>query len=164
MGARARSAGIRGIHVAMIMVAFFAVIIGLDALFITLAIRSHPGEQVKNSYVLGLEYNKELARRTRQQELGWTVEAGPGDDGATFRVRLRNAAGQPLQGMAVALRAHVVGLRQDEPPVWLAETVPGDYAMALALEGPARIEARLEISKERDSPIMFEAVKMVVLQ
>ena len=62
MIAKAKPAGIRGVHVAIMMVAFFAVIIALDTLFITFAIQSHPGEKVRNSYVLGLEYNKELAR------------------------------------------------------------------------------------------------------
>jgi nitrogen fixation protein FixH len=163
MSVMPKPAGIRGIHVAAMMVAFFTVVVGLDALFITLAVRSHPGEQVRNSYVLGLEYNEELARRAKQQQLGWTVEAGLADDGATLSVRLRDATGHPLKGMAVALRVHVAGSRQDQEPVWLTEVSPGEYATMMTLERPARMDARLEIRERDISPVMFEAKKTLVV-
>lgn len=164
MIAKAKPAGIRGVHVAIMMVAFFAVIIALDALFITFAIQSHPGEKVRNSYVLGLEYNKELARQAEQRTLGWTLDAGLVDDDATFLVRLTDAAGGPLRGMAVSARMHVAGVRQDLEPVWLAERAPGEYAMAAPLEGPAKIDAVIAVSRTRDGQATFEATKTLVLK
>lgn len=164
MIAKAEPPGIRGVHVAIMMVAFFAVIIGLDALFITFAIQSHPGEQVKNSYVLGLEYNKELAKQTEQRTLGWTLEAGLVDDDATFLVRLTDAAGAPLVGMDVAVRMHVAGVPKDLEPVWLAERAPGEYAMAATMAGPAKIDVVIAVSRDREDPAIFEATKTLVLK
>lgn len=164
MIAKARPAGIRGVHVAIMMVAFFAAIIALDTLFITFAIQSHPGEKVRNSYVLGLEYNKELARQAEQRALGWKLDAGLVDDDATLLVRLTDAAGKPLRGMAVSARMHVAGVRQDLEPVWLAERSPGEYAMAAPLEGPAKVDAVIAVSRTRDAMAVFEASKTLVLE
>lgn len=164
MIAKARPTGIRGVHVAMMMVAFFAVIIALDALFITFAIQSHPGEKVKNSYVLGLEYNKELAKQAKQRMLGWELDAGLVDDEATFLVRLADAAGAPIQRMEVAVRMHVAGVRKDLEPVWLAERAPGEYTMAATMQGPARIDAVIAVSRSRDEAAIFEATKTLVLK
>lgn len=164
MIAKARPSGIRGVHVAIMMVAFFVVIIALDALFITFAIQSHPGEKVKNSYVLGLEYNKELARQAEQKALGWELDAGLVDDDTTLLVRLADASGEPLGGMAVAARMHVAGVRQDLEPVWLAERAPGEYAMAAPLQGPAKIDAVIAVSRTRDGAAVFEAAKTLVLK
>jgi nitrogen fixation protein FixH len=164
MIAKARPSGIRGVHVAIIMVAFFAVIIALDALFITFAIQSHPGEKVKNSYVLGLEYNKELARQAEQKALGWELAAGMVDDDATLLVRLTDATGEPLRGMAVSARMHVAGVRQDLEPVWLAERAPGEYAMAAPIQHPAKIDAVIAVSHTREGAAVFEAAKTLVLR
>jgi nitrogen fixation protein FixH len=163
MIAKAKSTGIRGVHVAMMMVAFFGVIIALDALFITFAIQSHPGEKVKNSYVLGLEYNKELAKQAEQRTLGWTLEAGLVDDDASLLVRLTDAAGEPLEGMGVTVRMHVAGVRNDLAPVSLAERAPGEYAVAAMVQGPAKIDAVIAVSRRRDGPAIFEATKTLVL-
>jgi nitrogen fixation protein FixH len=164
MSAKAKPAGIRGVHVAIMMVSFFAVIIALDTLFITFAIQSHPGEKVRNSYVLGLEYNRELARQAEQRALGWNVDAGLVDDDATLLVRLTDAAGGPLRGMAVSAHMHVAGIRQDLEPVWLAERAPGEYAMAAPLKGPAKVDAVIAVSRTREAPEIFEATKMLVLE
>lgn len=164
MIAKAKPPGIRGVHVAIMMVAFFAVIIALDALFITFAIQSHPGEKVKNSYVLGLEYNRELARQAEQRALGWRLDAGLVDDDATLLVRLTDATGEPLRGMAVAARMHVAGVRKDLEPVWLAERAPGEYAMAAPMQGPAKIDAVIAVSRSRDGAAIFEATKTLVLE
>lgn len=155
--------GIRGAHVLWMLIGFFALISAVDAAFITLAIKSHPGEQVKNSYVLGLEYNKELERQNEQRQLGWTMQAGLADEGATFLVELRDAGGTPLSGMDVAVRMHVAGSSNETKPVWLAERAPGEYAMASQLEGPARVEAVIAVSRDREEPAIFEARKMLVL-
>lgn len=155
--------GIRGVHVLWMMIGFFALIIGVDAVFITLAVRSHPGEQVRNSYVLGLEYNKELARQSEQRELGWSVQAGLADDGTTFLVQLTDASGTPLSGMDVSVKMHEAGVGGDSEKVWLAERRPGEYATAAGIEGPARVETVIEVSRDRSAPVVFQARKTLVV-
>lgn len=60
-----------GWHVLAIIVSFFAVTIAVNATFITLAVRTHPGEDVPRSYIQGINYNETLERRRLQAELGW---------------------------------------------------------------------------------------------
>lgn len=152
---------ITGAHVRWAMIAFFAVIIGLDALFITFAVRSHPGEQVKNSYVLGLDYNRELERKQHQRALGWSMEAGLDD--MAFAVRLRDAAGQPLEGLHVSAQMHVAGVRQDGDVVRLTERTAGEYVTPMLLEGPGRVEVNIVIRRAAEGDAVFEASKTLVL-
>ena len=66
---------LRGIDVFLWLAAFFVVTFAVDGYFIVRAVNTFPGEQVKNSYVLGLDFNQQVARRAAQAELGWTAEA-----------------------------------------------------------------------------------------
>lgn len=63
-----------GRHVLAIIVAFFLTIIVANAIFITLAVKTFPGEQEKKSYLQGLAFNQKIAEREAQKELGWTAE------------------------------------------------------------------------------------------
>ena len=70
---------VKGWHVAAGVVAFFAVVIGVDAAFLTLAYRTHPGQVAPRPYEAGLLYNTELERLRVQEALGWRapLEAPP---------------------------------------------------------------------------------------
>lgn len=153
--------GISGKHVLFGIIAFFAVVIGVDATFITLAVQSHPGEQVKNSYVLGLDYNREVKRREAQSELGWSAQAGL-TDGGVFVVRLNEATGEPVTGLKVSARMHVAGQRADGQLLQLTERAPGEYAAQIETLGSAKIEAEIS-AKYADGPDVFEAQKTLVL-
>lgn len=157
-------AGIRGVHVLVMLLGFFAMIVAVNAIFIILAVGSHPGEQVKNSYVLGLEYNKDLARQKAQRALGWSVRAGLADNGETFLVELRDGAGAPLAGMDVAVSLHVAGTRNAGGKVWLTERRSGEYAMTAGIEAPAKVKAIIEVGRDRAGPPVFEAHKTLVLK
>ena len=62
-----------GRHVLLMLVAFFGVIISVNIIFITQAVSSFTGEDVKQSYRQGLEYNKTIQTRSEQASLGWNV-------------------------------------------------------------------------------------------
>lgn len=63
-----------GKHVLAIIVAFFLTIIVANAIFITLAVKTFPGEQEKKSYLQGLAFNQKIAEREAQKALGWNAE------------------------------------------------------------------------------------------
>ncbi|MEM9170098.1 MAG: FixH family protein [Pseudomonadota bacterium] len=93
-----------GRHVLFALLAFFAVIIAVNAVFLTVAIRSFPGEQEKKSYLQGLNYNDVLERRAAQEALGWSVRIDEAAvDGARGAVTLvfSSADGAPLSGLSV---------------------------------------------------------------
>lgn len=67
------TSALNGRHVLAAIVGFFLVVIAVNVLFITLAVRTFPGEMEKHSYVQGLHFNSELARRAAQRKLGWSA-------------------------------------------------------------------------------------------
>lgn len=62
-----------GRHVLFILLAFFGVMIAVNAYFTFVAVKSFRGEDVPRSYRQGLEYNQTLAARAEQERSGWTA-------------------------------------------------------------------------------------------
>jgi len=91
---------IKGWHVLAAFIAFFGVIIAVDILFISLAVRTFSGEAASNPYESGLLYNRTLAQRRQEAALGWTatIEETAGD---TVQVRVTDRAGAALEGLSV---------------------------------------------------------------
>lgn len=104
-----------GKHVLAMLVVFFGIIITVSIVFTTLAVKSFRGEDIKQSYRQGIEYNETLAERAVQSDLGWraainvtgTIDdrrlivkvTGPDDRGLTDLIitgRLRHPADQTL--------------------------------------------------------------------
>jgi nitrogen fixation protein FixH len=95
---------LKGWHVGVMIVSFFAVVIGVNATFITLATQTFPGEIVKKSYVQGLHYNQTIAAREAQSAMGWQARAemALADRGPIVRVRMIDRSGAPLSGLALS--------------------------------------------------------------
>lgn len=70
-----REKKLNGFHVLWMLIAFFGVTVGVNAVFIFSAVTSFRGEDVKGSYRQGLEYNQTLSERAAQDKLGWSVSA-----------------------------------------------------------------------------------------
>ncbi len=91
---------IRGWHVLAMMLGFFGFVIAVNVVFATIAVRSFPGEDVRRSYLQGIQYNDTLAQRREQAALGWQANAAllSSVDGATLEVELRDRDGAPING------------------------------------------------------------------
>lgn len=63
-----------GWHMTAIIVGFFAVVIAVNILMATLAVRTFGGTVVDNSYVASQGYNSWLAEAKEQEELGWRAD------------------------------------------------------------------------------------------
>lgn len=101
----AQTAKITGWHVLGAMVAFFGTIIVANAIFITAAVRSFPGESQKKSYVQGLRYNDVLAERAAQEALGWRAEVVLAErrrTGGEIALRLYGEDGRALENLSVS--------------------------------------------------------------
>ncbi|HVK80655.1 MAG TPA: FixH family protein, partial [Verrucomicrobiae bacterium] len=94
----------RGWHVLALMLAFFGFIIGVNVTFAVIAVRSFPGEDVRRSYLQGIQYNDTLAQRREQAALGWQANAGftPSADGAALEIVLRDSDGAPIDGATIS--------------------------------------------------------------
>lgn len=132
---------IKGWHVGAAVVAFFVLVIGVDAGFLVMAYRSHPGQVAARPYEAGLIYNAELERLRAQEALGWRAgaEARPGG----LEVLLQDRDGQPLTGLKVSATLQRPATEQGRTELTLKEKAPGVYAAGHGLSGAwdARIEA-----------------------
>ncbi len=147
---------LRGIHVFWLIVAFFAITISVDVFFIIRAVNTFPGEQVKNSYVLGLDFNREIERREAQRKLGWTAQAGLVEQ--ALLVRLSSVSG-PVTGLRVEAQVLMPG--RGERTLELAERAPGEYAAPLDLAGSHRLELEIVAKRSGEDAIVFEASKTI---
>lgn len=124
-----------GKHVLAIIVGFFLMVIAANTIFITLAVKSFPGEQEKKSYLQGLAYNDRIKERERQAALGWSAEltkAGLTNDGAVVEITFENSSTNPIYGLTVT------GL--------LARPADGkdDHELVFASIGEGRYSAKIE--------------------
>jgi nitrogen fixation protein FixH len=100
----ARPFEVRGWHVLAGVLAFFAAVIGVNVAFTVAAVSTFPGEDVRRSYLQGLQYNDTLAERRAQTARGWRAAAGLSGEGdsAVVEVTLRDRAGAPIEGAVLA--------------------------------------------------------------
>lgn len=81
--------------------AYFLVIIAVNAVFVTLALRSNSGLVTDHAYEKGLAYNDILQDARQQDALGWHVAAGI--ENKTLSLTVRDKDGRPLDGAKVRL-------------------------------------------------------------
>lgn len=116
---------IRGIHVLLGVVAFFAVVIGVDVSFTVLAVRTFPGQVSVTPYEDGLIFNRHLAQLAAQDRLGWraVAAAGPGEVALTYADR----EGAPVSGLVVSGKLERPATETGRVALNFAETSPGRY-------------------------------------
>lgn len=133
---------VKGWHVAAGVVAFFALVVGVDAGFLMMAYRTHPGQVAPRPYEAGLAYNAELQRLRAQDALGW--RAGAEARATGLHVLMQDRDGRPLTGLKVSATLQRPATEQGRAEVALIEQAPGQYGAERALSGTwdARIEAK----------------------
>lgn len=122
----ARMARFRGVHLAAIMVGFFAVVVAVNIAMATLASRTFSGAIVRNGYVANQDFDTLSAAGRRQAALGWAVSAKAA--GNRIMVELRDRDGAPLDGANVTgtIRHPIAAGRPSS--VMLRPVAPGIYA------------------------------------
>lgn len=133
-GAVNRPFEIRGVHVLWAMLVFFGVIIAVNVAFAMIAVRSFPGEDVRRSYLQGLQYNDTLAERRAQAGLGWraTAALAARASGPVLEISLSDRNGAAIES------AHIEG--QLQSPV----DARHDRALAFEAIGGGRYRALLD--------------------
>ena len=96
----ARKGQITGWHVLVGVVAFFALIIAVDVVFMVLAYRTFSGQVASNPYEAGLAFNKTLAQREREAALGWSA-AVQSEGGGAVVVRVAGSRGASARSALV---------------------------------------------------------------
>ncbi len=116
---------LRGWHVAAGVCAFFAVVIGVDASFTVMALRSHPGEVSVTPYEDGLLYNRHIAQMEAQARLGWRASAAA--EPGLVVVEIRDAVGDPVRGLTVTGTLKRPATESGRVSPRFEEAAPGRY-------------------------------------
>jgi len=152
---------LKGWHVLLILLGFFGVIFAVNGVFLYHAITSFPGEDVKKSYVQGINYNQTLAARAAQAELGWSAEAGVQDDAIVFR--LRDAAEQPLSNYSVIGEVRRLAM-QDADQVLVFRAAPeGEYFADMDRLEAGQWRLRITVLDNDDETVLFNVDKTLLV-
>jgi nitrogen fixation protein FixH len=122
-----------GLHMLIVMVAFFGVVIGVNLTMAVLASQSWTGLVVKNSYVASQHYNEVLAQARQQDALGWNGMLAY--DGERLVFALRDRAGLPVHVLDARVRVSRPTHEHDDQAVDLTPTSGGYEAEAALAAG-----------------------------
>jgi nitrogen fixation protein FixH len=154
---------ITGRFVLVIFIAFFGVIAAVNAVMMTLAIRTMPGLDVANGYVASQAMNQEFEAMRIQTERGWKADVSVQlkNSQAPISLSLTDKAGSPVTGLAVTARlAHPALTRADHSGI-LIERRPGFYSAEISDIQPGAWTLVLEAS--RNGARMFASRNRTVL-
>jgi len=121
---------VTGRTVLVCLLAFFAVVAGVNGVMIRAAVSTFGGVETESSYKAGLAFAREAAEAREQDALHWRVDAkllelAHGEK--RLLVEARDAAGRPLHGLSAFARlVHPVN-RQADRVVALQETQAGQF-------------------------------------
>lgn len=117
-----------GKHMLAICVGAFGIIIAVNVYMATMAVRTFPGLEVKNSYVASQEFD---SRRAAQETLGWSVYASASGD--QVKLEITDREGQPVEVASLtATLGRATHVKDDQNPLFewdgTAYTAPAQLA------------------------------------
>jgi nitrogen fixation protein FixH len=155
---------ITGCTVLGLMVAFFAVVIGVNGFMAHEAISTFGGVDTESSYRAGQVFEREVAMAKAQDGQHWQVEAKvtPAADGAALLdILARDAFGAPLAGIsATALFARPTDRRLDRA-VAVTEDGAGRFRGSAAI-APGQWDLVIELSRQGER--LFRSKNRVVVR
>ena len=110
----------------MVMLAFFAVVIGVNLTMAYFALRDFRGVVVDSGYVASQDFNADRTLLEAQAARGWQIETSEAA-GAPL-LAFRRADGSPIAGLRLSGQALRTGDGRADMALTLIETAPGLYA------------------------------------
>ena len=153
--------GLKGWHVLLCFFGFFGLMFAVNGVFLYHAITSFPGEDVKKSYVQGLDYNRTLSARRAQQELGWTAQAGYDQGELVFQ--LRDRADRIIYAHRVDAEIRRVATAQGDRTLQLNRSASGEYSADVSDLEAGQWTVRFTVLSEDSGEIVFEAQKDIIV-
>jgi nitrogen fixation protein FixH len=156
---------ITGRFVLIAFVSFFGIIAAVNAVMMTLAIRTMPGLDVKNGYVASQAMNREIEAVRKQTARGWEADVAVtlAMGRAPVSVRFTDGSNGPVTGLDVSARlAHPAVTRADHS-VALIETRPGFYAADVLGILPGGWTLEVE-AKQRDQRVFMSRNRIVLTE
>lgn len=158
----------RGWWYPWIFVAAMLLVVVVNAIMATLAVRTFPGLQTEDAYNKGLRYNETIAAGREQARLGWQMTAriattnqaaaAPSESGreAELTIAFIDRNGYPLERLEIEAMLFRPTARGYDRPVALSHRGGGIYAGRVSLPRAGQWDAR--IVARRDD-VTFEAAR-----
>ena len=138
-----------------IFVAFFAVVIGVNGVMITIATGTFTGLDTKDHYRKGLAYNENLEGVRKQASLGWVADVSATTE--QLAVEFKNKEGAPLVGLTLSgMMTRPTHVDDDQALGAFTEVAPGRYETKLSLTKKGQWDARILAVKGDQSFQMVE--------
>lgn len=156
---------LKGGHVLAIILTFFGIVIGVNVIMMTLAVRTLPGTDEDSPYRASLAYEGEIHAAAAQDRRAWRVEAHvtrDTDGHAVLRVEARDRDGTPLEGVAFSGRLERPADKRGDRVVALTGGGAGIYRGAVADIAAGQWDLVLE--GERGSERVFLSRNRIVLK
>lgn len=156
---------ITGWHVFAALGLFFGAIALANAIFITLAVRSFPGETQKKSYDTGLKYNEVLIERAAQSERGWRAEitrAERQDTGGILELHIVDAVNDPLNALVVNGQLQRPAHEQNDVPLKFSGIGGGVYRAPIVDLAPGAWQ--LKVLAVNSSGDQFDIAARVIFE
>jgi nitrogen fixation protein FixH len=145
------------------LLAFFAVVAGVNAIMMTAAISTFGGVEMANAYQAGLAFEREITAADAQNALHWRVEATVvSARGAEFiDMTVKDAQGRPVTGLSATGRlTHPADGRADHAVVF-GPTAPGRFRGELSAAPGQWV---LELGLLRDGERLFRSRNRLYLR
>ena len=127
--------GITGRHVLFMLIVFFGAIIAANIVFVSIALKSFPGESQEQSYLEGVRFNDTLAARAAQENLGWRAQVTRierAGEGAVLELRLLGAEGEALSALVIEGDLKRPAHQGEDQPVNFQAIGAGQYRVELS--------------------------------
>lgn len=145
-------------------VAFFGVVVSVNAVMLSLAFDTMPGLTTDSSYKASQRFNRDLAAARQRDARAWKVEArvdrDAGGSGAVT-VSVREPEGAPVERITVKASVQHLARRANDRTFDVARTGPGAYAGTA--EGLVAGAHDLVIEVERDGETLYRSRNRVML-
>ncbi|HUO53187.1 MAG TPA: FixH family protein [Rhodoblastus sp.] len=141
-----------GRMVLLILVGFFGVMLIVNFIFASYAVKTFSGLDADNPYDTGLAYNKEIAAAKAQQTLRWSVDLNrtAESDATQITVSVKDKDGKPVSGLDAELNFYFPATRKLDRQVAAAPIAEGVYSGAASLHhGRWELELTLKRNGER---------------
>jgi nitrogen fixation protein FixH len=145
------------------LVAFFAVVIGVNGFMIRAAVTTFGGLETESSYKAGLAYAHELKAAQAQEARHWDVRAHvtPGSEKQWIEITARDARGHPLTGLTALVHFNHPTDRRADVDMTAREVTPGRFAGSAA---PSAGQWDLVIELFRGEERMFFSRNRIVVK
>lgn len=145
-------------------VAFFGVVIGVNAVMLSLALDTMPGLTTDSSYKASQRFNRDLAAARQRDARAWKVEARVDRDVSgtgAVTIAVREPEGVPVERITVKASVEHPVRRANDRSFDVARTGPGAYAGTA--DGLVAGAYDLVIVVERDGETLYRSRNRVML-